>query len=445
MKILYICCFLWLLSIPLTGQHIVSAEYFWNVDPGVGKGEPLSLNSENLQRFDIPTAGLTPGIHILHIRIKSSAGYWSTYVRSPIHVIKDQPQEKIVAYQWSFDNPPSNDVDNTVAISPTYEVSLQIDLPTIGLSAGSHEVYMRIKDEANNWSPPKMQSFSIQDCPPGNTRLSEQALAEVLPGQSVEIDLEEILNSKIFDFSILSAPIWGTATVSDGILTFTAPLGTVGRDSLQYESCNECDACSKSWLYFEILNVAPEITKYNYTLKEGKQVLIPFSTLVSDVNNNIDYSSFTVIDAPLSGAGITLQNSFDLLIDYEQTDFSGEDTFTIQICDEAGACSEQRFHITVKKGEKIVVYNAVSPNGDGRNDYLEISNIGAYPDNRLVIINRWGDKVYEARGYDNVLQRFDGRSNVGGSSHLPSGTYFYELHLDSEAKNKLNGFILLKH
>ncbi len=72
----------------------------------------------------------------------------------------------------------------------------------------------------------------------------------------------------------------------------------------------------------------------------------------------------------------------------------------------------------------IVVYNAVSPNGDGLNPYMRIENL-APPDNTVSIFNRWGDLVWEGSGYNNDTIVFRGLSKNG--DELPSGTYFYRI------------------
>ena len=92
----------------------------------------------------------------------------------------------------------------------------------------------------------------------------------------------------------------------------------------------------------------------------------------------------------------------------------------------------------------ILVHRGISPNGDGVNDFLIIDNITHYPDNKLVIINRNGMLVYEARGYDNNSRIFDGHSNKTGQLQLP-GTYFYSLDyaVNGVVKHK-TGFIVLE-
>ncbi len=92
----------------------------------------------------------------------------------------------------------------------------------------------------------------------------------------------------------------------------------------------------------------------------------------------------------------------------------------------------------------IVVHQALSPNGDGVDDHLTIDNITSYPDNHLTIVDRNGNMVYEAKGYDNGSKVFDGRT-ANGKMQQP-GTYFYSLNytVKGETRN-LTGFIILKY
>ena len=93
----------------------------------------------------------------------------------------------------------------------------------------------------------------------------------------------------------------------------------------------------------------------------------------------------------------------------------------------------------------ILVHQGVSPNGDGINDFLQIDNISQYPDNKLSIMNRNGQLVYEARGYDNSSKIFDGHSNKNGQMQLP-GTYFYQLdYTVSGITRHKTVFIVLKY
>lgn len=99
--------------------------------------------------------------------------------------------------------------------------------------------------------------------------------------------------------------------------------------------------------------------------------------------------------------------------------------------------------LSESSGSNISVYNAVSPNGDGLHEYLQILNIEAYPGNSIEIFNRWGDKVFEVRDYDNNVsnKRFEG-VGTGNYGELPDGTYYYTI--DPISADKISGFFVLK-
>ncbi len=80
----------------------------------------------------------------------------------------------------------------------------------------------------------------------------------------------------------------------------------------------------------------------------------------------------------------------------------------------------------------VEIFNGISPDGDGINDYLIIEGINRFPDNTLTIFNRWGVEVYSKEGYDNdPATSFSGISNgrttIAQGEGLPTGTYYYIL------------------
>lgn len=91
----------------------------------------------------------------------------------------------------------------------------------------------------------------------------------------------------------------------------------------------------------------------------------------------------------------------------------------------------------------ITVYNAVSVFEDGKNDYLQILNIEQYPNSAVSIFNRWGDRVFQMKEYNNDERdkRFNGLSDAGNV--LPSGTYFYSINL-GDGSAVTTGYLHLK-
>jgi len=89
----------------------------------------------------------------------------------------------------------------------------------------------------------------------------------------------------------------------------------------------------------------------------------------------------------------------------------------------------------------IKVLNLISPNGDGKNEFLFIENIDAYPECLVIIYDRWGTKVFEQKGYDNREKVFRGNNNVLRKAELTEGTFYYVIR--SEGEKLSSGFIEL--
>lgn len=68
-------------------------------------------------------------------------------------------------------------------------------------------------------------------------------------------------------------------------------------------------------------------------------------------------------------------------------------------------------------------YSGITPNEDGINDTWIIDNIEAFPENEVLIYDRNGNRVFEAKNYNNESRVWNGDNLSGGP--LPSDTYFY--------------------
>ncbi len=87
--------------------------------------------------------------------------------------------------------------------------------------------------------------------------------------------------------------------------------------------------------------------------------------------------------------------------------------------------------------ESIRIATAMTPNGDNSNDMFMIRGLENYPNNRLYIFNRWGNKVYEASNYQN---------NWYGNYQnkpLPVATYYYILELNDTTQQVYKGAITI--
>lgn len=80
----------------------------------------------------------------------------------------------------------------------------------------------------------------------------------------------------------------------------------------------------------------------------------------------------------------------------------------------------------------LTVFNGFTPNGDGINDNWVIENIENFPDNKVTIFNRWGNKVWDTKDYNNTSNFWNGQTQTGAV--LTSGTYFYVIEIDKGIK-----------
>ena len=127
--------------------------------------------------------------------------------------------------------------------------------------------------------------------------------------------------------------------------------------------------------------------------------------------------------------------------------FVGEDAFTFRVCnqDDPPECAEATVTITVRRRSSIVIFKGFSPDGDGRNDVWRIPNIEEYPNNTVQIFNRWGNRVFEATGYNNTDKAWGGGGTGLTESNVPDGTYYYLIDLGPEGlqEKPLSGYLIV--
>ncbi len=120
-----------------------------------------------------------------------------------------------------------------------------------------------------------------------------------------------------------------------------------------------------------------------------------------------------------------------------------EHTITLIVTDINGCTDTTDVVIEVKEVSEIFIPNVFTPNGDAENETFEIKNLHIYPNNSIVIFNRWGDLVFKASPY---MNDWDGKNAIGGvkpiGEDLVEGTYFFILY-PSPSEKGINGTVEL--
>ena len=87
---------------------------------------------------------------------------------------------------------------------------------------------------------------------------------------------------------------------------------------------------------------------------------------------------------------------------------------------------------------EIFIPTGFTPNNDGRNDKWVIPGLALYPEAMVSIFNRWGEKIYESKGY--YSKPWNG--TYKGVTQ-PGGVYVYMIQLNDEKKQFFKGTFTL--
>jgi gliding motility-associated-like protein len=147
-------------------------------------------------------------------------------------------------------------------------------------------------------------------------------------------------------------------------------------------------------------------------------------------------TSLKITRPPVKGRADTI--SFrDGLIKYTTTrapSSCGLDSFRYRVCIDS-ICDTALVVILVTCPDSLRAYNAISPNGDGRNDVFLIDGLQNYPDHTVCIFNRWGNQVLNQKNYQNDW------SGTWNGVNVPDGTYFYFVRDDKKGEMVLTGYL----
>lgn len=137
-------------------SDVTGAEYFWDEDPGLGKGTPIAIPAHQaeltMENLSIPTDGLTPGEHLLGFRIYGGMG-WSPTISRPVTVPRTMGNEEIVGAEYFWNEDPGFGKGTPISITLGQEVTLEdVELPS-GKAHGDCTLFVRFRGTTGGWSP----------------------------------------------------------------------------------------------------------------------------------------------------------------------------------------------------------------------------------------------------------------------------------------------------
>ena len=248
---------------------------------------------------------------------------------------------------------------------------------------------------------------------------------------------------------------WNTATPTGFTLNpngtiSVAPNTPAGTHTISYTICAVASptVCSTASIVVTVSGTTTSTTPVLPIAVDDRSTTVINTPVVVNVLGNDTPNGATTPNVVTNPANGTVVVNVDGSIEYRpNTNFEGTDTFVYELCNTDGCASAT---VTIEVVNKLVPYNGMSVDGDGKNDYFHIGGIERYPNNVVRIYNRWGVKVFETEGYDNVTRVFRGISNgrvtVEQAEKLPQGTYYYviEYYDSNNNKESLVGWLYLK-
>lgn len=244
----------------------------------------------------------------------------------------------------------------------------------------------------------------------------------------------------------LSGPNGFSYIWSTGETTQTITASGTGSYSLLVRDANNCVSDVSPPVVTTLLpctpvNARPPLVQDRIvTVPVEGHVTTDLTNSITDPDDDLNLLSLKLISHPASGAMARIDGPL-LELDYTGIEFAGLETITIEVCDDLNNCTRKDLDIQVVGN--VVVFNAISPNGDGLNESLffeYISLLEESRDNRVRIFNRWGEVVYDAEGYNNTTIAFKGIGTNGDV--LPPGTYFFRIDFTSGIPVKTGYFSL---
>jgi gliding motility-associated-like protein len=160
-----------------------------------------------------------------------------------------------------------------------------------------------------------------------------------------------------------------------------------------------------------------------------------------DSRNDIDKRTLSIINMPKYGK--TSIQSNGTIIYSPDTRKAIVDQFVYQICDSVAVCDTALVTIDIYDGP-VWIPEAISPNGDGHNETFVIRGLEDYKNSTLTIYTRSGQLIYKSLDYLNDWSGRTLNSTLKDNTLLPTGTYYYVLHLGGTARF-IKGFVYLSY
>lgn len=308
-----------------------------------------------------------------------------------------------LTYLWNFDDPASGTNNTSTVKDPTH----------IYNTAGPFDVNLKVTSAAGCFNDTTIQVATLHPQPTADFTSNKVAICI---GDNVT-------------FTDASNGADGTITSWNWNFDDSSPAGTNPVETHTYSAadnynvslyivnsfgCNS-DTISKPFKVYNppTVDAGPDV----FVLEGGSATLSPTYTGQDNIYlwSPSDYLSSTTIARPLTTPMLDI-------------------TYTITVSNPGGCSGSDQVLVKLLKAPNIP--NTFSPNGDGINEKWIIQYLDTYPNCRVMVFTRAGQKVFESRGY-----RTPWNGTMNGKT-LPLDTYYYIIEPENGRK-PITGFVTI--
>ena len=147
-------------------SDIVQGEYFFNIDPGIGNGTPLSITNPGSQvtiNNSINTSALQSGSNVMFSRFRDASGQWSLN-EGRIILVQDTTNQigNIVAMEYFIDSVGAIGTGTPISINDPGTIITEVDSIVVpSLTLGLHRLFVRAMDDKGRWSLYEPRDFEV--------------------------------------------------------------------------------------------------------------------------------------------------------------------------------------------------------------------------------------------------------------------------------------------
>ncbi len=136
--------------------NIISAEYFFDADPGFGNATSATVAAGQTVTFNFAgnISSLTNGLHNLFVRTRDANGRWSLSVPQLFYkeAVINNPIPNITSAEYFFDTDPGFGSAITAVVTAGQNVNFNFTGNITALTNGLHYLYVRTRDVNGKWS-----------------------------------------------------------------------------------------------------------------------------------------------------------------------------------------------------------------------------------------------------------------------------------------------------